>query len=316
MIVCIAAAVVVNGCRKTDKLMQPPITGNNNNSVEEKFFNNHASTEPLVKALNGFLQRTNDTLHFVEKTVSRIGYPRWDKALSFAKLATAGKGNSADSTTITYIPFVRDSQNYVNATMIIQSSFSDTIFNYLCDWQYSRFGYDTTSNTWNAKDVFHLFSKFDYAVFDRIMFKITDPQLFGNPGNGRFPVVKIKQPEIDEKKANKVSNYVTVETCTIYDVCYGTPEEYQNHCGGYCTEDCDLYDHSEEICTILYEGTGGIGGDPGGGGGGGTGDGSGGDGGATGGGENGDGTPGDCNGNPTEGNRTAINNTCGPGWEP
>ena len=296
--------------------MQPPITGNNNNSVEEKFFNNHASTEPLVKALNGFLQRTNDTLHFVEKTVSRIGYPRWDKALSFAKLATAGKGNSADSTTITYIPFVRDSQNYVNATMIIQSSFSDTIFNYLCDWQYSRFGYDTTSNTWNAKDVFHLFSKFDYAVFDRIMFKITDPQLFGNPGNGRFPVVKIKQPEIDEKKANKVSNYVTVETCTIYDVCYGTPEEYQNHCGGYCTEDCDLYDHSEEICTILYEGTGGIGGDPGGGGGGGTGDGSGGDGGATGGGENGDGTPGDCNGNPTEGNRTAINNTCGPGWEP
>ena len=28
------------------------------------------------------------------------------------------------------------------------------------------------------------------------------------------------------------------------------------------------------------------------------------------------GTPGNCNGNPTEGNRTAINNTCGPGWEP
>jgi hypothetical protein len=34
------------------------------------------------------------------------------------------------------VPFARDSQNYVNAAMVIKASTTDTSFEYRCDWQY------------------------------------------------------------------------------------------------------------------------------------------------------------------------------------
>ena len=56
LIVCVLAAVVVNGCRKTDKLMQPPITGNTNNNVEQRFFNEHRSADTTEAALVSFIK--------------------------------------------------------------------------------------------------------------------------------------------------------------------------------------------------------------------------------------------------------------------
>ncbi|MEZ5034641.1 MAG: hypothetical protein R2796_06605 [Chitinophagaceae bacterium] len=299
LIVCISAAVVVNGCRKTDKLVETPInTNNNNNSVEEKFFNNHVSAEPLVKALNGFLQRTNDSLHFVNTTVSRIGYPRWDKALSFKKPSTiAGKGNSADSTTVTYIPFVRDSQNYVNATMVIQSNPIDTSFSYNCDWQYAQKQNSLNSYKDTAEYYAVFFMVMDKRVFGHNKFNIIDTNLFNN---GTYEPVSI---ELDTTNSFGRNNVLEP-----HQICYPIWIWGWGPCTGRTNiQPACLQPIESEYCFTYYVENGG-GGTPG--------DGSGGDGGATGGGENGDGTPGDCNGNPTEGNRTAINNTCGPGWEP
>ncbi|MCB0714492.1 MAG: hypothetical protein KDC06_00625 [Chitinophagaceae bacterium] len=309
LIVCISAAVVVNGCRKTDKLVETPVnTNNNNNSVEEKFFNNHTSTEPLVKALNGFLQRTNDTLHFVEKTVSRIGYPRWDKAIIKLKNNNVtSRDASGDSVTLTYIPFVRDSENVVNASMIVETTTIDTSFQYVCDWQYSQFPYSNQVVDSTAENLALFFMYFSKLTTGQSQFYITDTLLFdSSPRMDNNEFLKITLLDSNGTYGRTTTN--TNQECVVAIHC-GSPE-YCNAHGGCDYLNCQgpPWCYSYLYCTTFP------GGDPGGGGG--TGDGSGGDGGATGGGENGDGTPGDCNGNPTEGNRTAINNTCGPGWVP
>ncbi|MCB0716712.1 MAG: hypothetical protein KDC06_11955, partial [Chitinophagaceae bacterium] len=179
LIVCIAAAVVANGCRKTDKIMQPPVTGNTNNNVEQRFFNEHRSADAAEAALVGFIKRKNEKQHFVATTVSRIGYPRWDKAISFKKPSTtAGRGSSADSATVTYVPFVRDSQNYVNAAMVIQSGPIDTSFSYNCDWQYAQKQNSLNSYTDTAEYYAVLFMVMDKRVFGHNKFNIIDTNLF------------------------------------------------------------------------------------------------------------------------------------------
>lgn len=108
--------------------------------ITSDFFQRHIPSDPLTKSLLDFIKKKNDTLHFVEKTEERIGYPRWDKANSFSgKTNKYGGRAGADrnSVTITFIPFVLDSQNYVNALMAIRTTASDTSFRYLCDWQYT-----------------------------------------------------------------------------------------------------------------------------------------------------------------------------------
>ena len=137
--ICLSTILIINGCRKADVAANPPTETAIVNNIEQKFFNDNAPITPLVKALNGFLQRENDTLKFVEKTVRKIGYPRWDKAVTVSNSSNiANRGNSGDSLTVTYIPFVRDSQIYVNAAMAIFTTSEDTTFIYYCDWQYKE----------------------------------------------------------------------------------------------------------------------------------------------------------------------------------
>ncbi|HRA12502.1 MAG: hypothetical protein KAY50_04870 [Chitinophagaceae bacterium] len=137
-VVCLSAIFIINGCRKVDRVDDRPTDVIEISNIEQKFFNNNAPINPLVKIFNGLLQKKNEKLKFVEKTVSKIGYPVWNKAITIPKLGTTqGRGNSGDSATLTYIPFVRETENFVNASMIIEATTIDTSFEYLCDWQYS-----------------------------------------------------------------------------------------------------------------------------------------------------------------------------------
>src|SRR5579885_3751788 len=99
----------------------------------------------------------------------------------FSKLYSA-RGSSADSVNIVYIPFVRDSEQAVNAALIINMKPTDTTFRFLYDWQYAAYGFDTTSHTerWNARDIFHIFTLFDKEVFNINQFWITDKNLLSS----------------------------------------------------------------------------------------------------------------------------------------
>ena len=92
-------------CRKTDRQQ---ITEKNVSAIEEKFFNSHRTSDPIEKALVDFIKNKNDKEHFVEKTVSLIGFPRWDKAIKNGNKSSRQGRGASDTVNITYIPFVRD----------------------------------------------------------------------------------------------------------------------------------------------------------------------------------------------------------------
>jgi hypothetical protein len=290
--------ITSNACRKIDRQDQRTPAG----QQENRFFNDHAPVDPLVNAIKSCLQRSNEKTGFVKTAVERAGYPRWNKAFTVSP-AQIRRGNNEDSMQITYIPFVKDSQNYVNAALLVKTTTTDTAIQWLMDWQYASYGFDSTSTKWSAQDVFHIFAVLDKEVFDRTEFEIIDDSLFGAPPSGKIVLVKMKEGSQSQR-----SNLLTpVTMCSLVDVCTGPA--WEEWCNGGCTEGCEYYTHTESICTTFWVDDGWVpvsGGS--GNGGGGTG------GGGSGGGGGGEDTPPGC---PTgSGRNNLTDDPCGPGWVP
>jgi len=121
-------------CRKVDmpkeKQTEPTLK-----QKQAKFYNSHPSSNPHVQALNAYLKRVNAKSDFAEKTIERVGYPIWNKA-QIIKAAGKGSRGATDSVTYTYLPFSEETENIVNASLIIRTTTSDTVTWWVCDWQY------------------------------------------------------------------------------------------------------------------------------------------------------------------------------------
>lgn len=210
-------------CKKTDTIS---VTENlSTNSIVEKFFNSHRTADPTEKVLIDFLKRVNEKDKFLEKTVAKIGYPRWDKAITNAKkkVALNARNLLGDSTQTFYIPFVRDSQNYVNAAMVIKISPTDTTFTYRCDWQYAQFVNDSTTADVQAKNVASFFMTLDKAVFEHSEFKITDKRLFKPISNTNVNDTTdyiIKKVILVDSSNSINSNNLLVFECTDITIFY------------------------------------------------------------------------------------------------
>ena len=302
---CLFASVLFYfSCKKTDAIST--IENLSTNSIEEKFFNSHRTTDPTENALIGFLKRVHTKDKFVEKTVAKIGYPRWDKAITNAKKKRALNARNllGDSIQTFYIPFVRDSQNYVNASMIIHASQTDTTFTYRCDWQYSQLENNIESANDAAEHFATFFMVLDKAVFGYSKFNIVDSNLF------RTSHGPTKYVRLDSTASSTVNNfYDLVEFCQ--DVVYF----YQNCTYGNtnaCSEGCDqcylcMDSFVMTYCWEEYVWMGGSGGGTGG-----TGSGGGGTGG-------GGSTPPDCGVIPVDplvAGRVVDPCDGGPGWTP
>ena len=207
----IAIIICSSSCRKTDFVKDE--NGNSINSIEEKFFNTHRSNDPIEQKLVDYIKRYNNKLHFVEQTTKQIGYPRWDKATIFKNEATSFTNSLDNSSTIYYIPFVRDSQNYVNASMSIVVNATDTTFSYLLDWQYKTLPNTPTSVNDDAEKLAILLMRLDKNVFGYNKFYITDSSLF-RQGN-----IKAKFITLDSSVNNGTSNSFT-GNCTITVITY------------------------------------------------------------------------------------------------
>jgi len=176
---------------------------------------------------------------------------------------------------------------------------------------YRHFGYDTADHTkWNARDVFHLFSGFDYTVFGHTKFLIKDDSLFKRKTDSSYVQLTLL-PNPSNGKISSMS-YLECETFMYCDIVLGNGM-VRTASGADCW--------NIDICT-LYSGGGGGGGDTGSGdtGGGWTGTGNGtGDSGSGGGGSGdgwygGGGDPNPC-GPPAPLRTTSIAPDCG-GWTP
>ncbi len=215
----------------------------------------------------------------------------------------AGRRSSADSTYIYNIPFVRENENYVNASLNLKISGADTTFGYSCDWQYRQFQNTPNSVTDSAEKFAVFLMTLDKSVFGHTKFKIVDSNLFRN-GSHRSYYVTLSEAE---KLNGRNSVLIEIEVCqegTIYWF-----EECPYKDSPKCEYGCDhcilcLTPHPYTYCWDDYadDGTGGGGGGIGAGGVGG------GDGGSGSGGGSGGGTPPNC----TPGQHPP----CEPGWIP
>ncbi len=321
--VLIAALFLLwSACRKVDR--QTNNEGNAPPSKEVQFFTKHRPTNPQVQEIMQWLHTKNSKENFVNKTVAQIGYPRWDKALiQVSNSSLSYRGGTDTSFTLLLIPFVRDSQNYVNASMIVKTTATDTTMDYICDWQYQDFGFNPLSDTaLRAKNIFHLFALFDNNTFGHTSFKLRDQRLYSHEdslaiasNNIPFDSAQVIYTLVNTGVSGRGSGTgsYTITTCSDFTECisWGTSgfrNQLSSGRSGSLTG-C-VVSVSWTVCTstlILEPGdlpTGGTSTPP---------TGTGGSGGGTGGG--GSSTPPECGG-PTTGSKTESNYNCGPGWTP
>lgn len=262
-------------CKKTDIKTESEVA--NISLTEQKFFNTHRTTDPTEKALVNFLKKINEKDKFIEQTVSQIGFPRWDKTISSnqEKINQNSINILGDSIQTFYIPFVRDSQNYVNASMVINVSPTDTSFSYRCDWQYEQYVNDSATVNDQGKNVAAFFMALDNVVFGHTQFKINDKRLFKPLSNihandtGDYIIKKVfLSDSINSLISNNLLAYECTDIVIFYEcsICHGNDPD--------CPLGGTWYEYYR-FCDWTYYpdpdnnggGTGGTGGGGGGGGG-------------------------------------------------
>ena len=95
----------------------------------EKFFTVPANTDPRVKAIADKIKRQDDSAHFVNKLVEKIGYPVWNKALIASPPMGQGR-NQTDSSSMDYLYIPFDNDSTINATLIVRTDPEDTCSDY------------------------------------------------------------------------------------------------------------------------------------------------------------------------------------------
>ncbi|HEX2848130.1 MAG TPA: hypothetical protein VHN59_16415 [Chitinophagaceae bacterium] len=187
-----------------------------------RFFSDHLPVEPLSHAIRKFVIREDQRFHFSEEYSGKIGIPRWDKIINIYSRKKAGINyeNASYDSTISYIPFVKDSQFQVNACLIIKTMNNDTSFRILYQNEYDDFGLD------KARNIFHLFASMENRVFGTEKFSITDDRLLTNTERAEITNAGLGQDDIAvtytlKRKAGtqNTKRAVAIEQCYLITYC-------------------------------------------------------------------------------------------------
>lgn len=177
------------------------------------------ATNEKVKAIAGYFQRENNKNEFVKNAVKNAGYPQWDKAFVATNNGFAQRGGSVtvDSTDIAYIPFVVDEDSTTTAVLVVGINPTDTLYSLMWPQEFQDYGFDTTANSWNARNLFHLFTDFDYAMFGHKKFIVPDGRIFGAGPTDTLIVTRDFEEERNINTRNR-SNYEEWEVCVVVNV--------------------------------------------------------------------------------------------------
>jgi hypothetical protein len=227
-------------------------------SIESKFFTSYRSTDPVEKIIVDFIGRQNSKTHFVEKVVNQIGFPRWNKMMkqgnlfnSVSKVTVSSVGDNGSSKTpdVYYIPFVRDSQNFVNASLVVKISPTDTTMNYLCDWQYTNKVHGSPSVDTTAESYALFFMLLDHHTLGNTQYDLIDTSLFPKAishfGKKTFGFVNKSNPSATGNIARSLADDLCVD---IY-VC-GAPDWCADH-GGCDYLNCIAYPGTPGYCYLV-----------------------------------------------------------------
>ncbi|MCX6318260.1 MAG: hypothetical protein NTW29_13290 [Bacteroidetes bacterium] len=288
-------------CRKADA----PLTQERGQSAITRFFYERAPATPLVQSIRDYAIREQAKAPFAEALIRQIGYPQWNKALTIAGASPSRSGRGAeDSVHITYVPFVRDSQQHVNATLAVATSPGDTSLRIFCDWQYA----DTTATGLSKAQFALTMMALDEAVFGNRLYQLTDTTIFHH----RSRYIRPHAPGSGATKSLATASSSLLSWLYTTTICWTEYVPlYQGQVVGCDPEtDCPFYTAVQACIEIIWSSSGG-------GGGGGTSGPIGGTGGGGGSGSGGGWVP-PNNPNPCGGVASLIETQvgCGVGWVP
>ncbi len=202
--IILAGLAVYVSCRKLDREQNPSVS----KDVTSRFFTDHPPNDSDVQALADLLKMKNEQTNFVSKIVNAVGYPRWNNTLSYSPSSGSNaRTGTDDSLNFYFIPFVRDTQDVVNACLIIKTRGTDTSYKWLCDWQYKDTAY--TGVTRRATAAFLM--QIDKEVFgQQRKYHVTDTALF----DSRTSAVSVNGTSVLGASAENRS--AVVEICVTY----------------------------------------------------------------------------------------------------
>ncbi len=223
----------------------------------------------------------------------------------------AGRNSSADSTYIYNIPFVRENENYVNASLNLKITGADTTFGYSCDWQYQNKTHGSPNVDSTAERHAVYFMILDHLTLGHTQFTLLDSNLFPAITNVTSANRRIRIEITAGKYVGRSSEMQYFNYCeNLYHCGAPTSLDCRNGCDFlHCNAPANspLYCYGFQVCYDGWYDDGNTGGD--GGGYEGEGSGAGGNGGSG----SGGGTPPNC----TPGHhRSAQYPPCEPGWIP
>jgi|694.fasta_scaffold00271_22 hypothetical protein len=221
--------------------------------IAERFFNEYRTNSTEEKQLIDYLSKLNEKNDFITKTVERIGFPRWDKLVKYSFLSNSSGRVATNSTVSTggqdsatnyIIPFVRDTENHVNAAMFIKTDKGDTTISYLCDWQYSNFR--TPAQISKPEDVAIFFMLFDRQVNGHKNFDVLDSALFRKDNKKAFSV---SFKNNDSSKTFGFSSFSCISYTILRNKCVlpGNCKGYQGDCDW-----CDLCIEREDFSVCYW----------------------------------------------------------------
>ncbi len=249
LLLLFAGMVLLQACRPELSEPPSPVQG----GTEKRFFNDHASQDPRVIAINQNIYRQEVEEPFVKKFVGWAGFPVWNKAKVLQPMSGAGPNSRSITNGVTeliMIPFVKDSTDYISAVLIAGTSGSDTSFKMIYHWQYADYGFDTKpDSSWDARDVFNLFASLEFAVFARTKFVIADTNLIRPPNGYDKAVLSRTGSSTQDITDGKLT--IAVQECVLWDVCI--PYLFAREASSRMNENDLCYqEYQLEICTAYY----------------------------------------------------------------
>jgi hypothetical protein len=187
--VCLVMIVVVQACRKLDDSRKPiPYDPNIG-----RFLTLPPGTDTTVRVLAPLIRRQHEKRGTIYKLIRNAGFPLWDKAKVFRK----GPGDGERI----YIPFAKDGKNQTTAVLMVKINNGDTLFHLLYAGHYDDYGFEQNDRRWNGRDIFHVFTSFDYAIFGTKEFTVRDGRLLGYQQKDIAPV-KIRIDSVGRGRAS------------------------------------------------------------------------------------------------------------------
>jgi hypothetical protein len=260
----ITTSVILNGCKKSDVKEAPPLEQPAKENT--RFFTLPVDASPQIKAIANGVKVHNKKYHFLEDFIKKVGYPRWDKAklINFSNSTVSGRMGTEQSVELVYVPFVKDSQAFVNSVLAVQMNNADTTYRMLHATQYKKFGSDTADHSnWNKRDVFRLFTAFDNSVFGHTKFLIKDTSLFKTANGFSTCLATLTTVHNENPGGRNATNRMTtmIEECFTYMIC----ENYFDYGVARLAESGSCF--FVDLCSSYDNGVGSGGGWTGGGGG-------------------------------------------------